>query len=111
VKGGGAPSPISYVEFSVWINSNELVVIPFSISYYTWSNLQIGMHHIDRRLDRIFCNFSYLENWSSCCVNILPRNYSDHHLLLLFSSYLVGVSKPSSSKDVEVSYGLVFLHQ
>jgi len=97
-RGGSLPNNLSCAKFHDWINSNELLVIPSSGASFTWSNGRLGNQRIERKLDRVLCNFPCLDTWYNCRYKVLVRNYSNHHPLLVeFASSLIS-RKPYTFK-------------
>jgi len=74
------------------------LAIPFSGASFTWSNGRLGNQRIERKLDRVLCNFSYLDTWYSCRYKVLVRNCSDHHPLLVEFASSLASRKPYTFK-------------
>ena len=95
-KGGNPPKEVSTNEFDNWVNSNNFPSLPFTNSFYTWTNGRLGVHGVDRKLDKTFANFDCLHLCKACNYYILPgRNY-DHHPILLSMSNDAAIARPSS---------------
>jgi len=54
----------------------------FSRPSYTWCNERIGLHKIDRKLDRALSNGSCMNEWDSCNYQVPFKKISDHSPIL-----------------------------
>ena len=97
-RGVSLPNNLSCAEFHDWINLNELLSIPSLGASFTWSNGRLGNQRIERKLDKVFCNFPCLDTWYNYRYKILVCNCFDHHpLLVKFASSLTS-KKPYTFK-------------
>lgn len=72
-QGRLPPSKASIIEFQEWVNHNFLVDMTSKGSFYTWSNGRQGAPHVERKLDKIFCNHSWITPCNSSIITTLPR--------------------------------------
>ncbi|MCH88626.1 endonuclease/exonuclease/phosphatase family protein, partial [Trifolium medium] len=80
--GSGQPTRIAIEDFQEWTNAHDFIHLRTQGAKFTWSNGRRGRAHTEERLDRVICNQSWIDSWSSnsCCT--LPKNRSDHYPLL-----------------------------
>lgn len=83
-KVGGHPPPsLSCADFLSFTNDANLLHLPTSGTFFTWTNGRRGRNRIQLRLDRALCNSVALDFWDALNVVALPRFKSDHSPLLL----------------------------
>lgn len=84
-KKGGAPFETSRGRHFVdWIDRTQLIDVMADGPFFTWCGPKVG--HYDRvfeRLVRLLCNGTWRLEFHEASMSVLPRSYSDHHLLLL----------------------------
>ncbi|CAL5422617.1 unnamed protein product [Camellia sinensis] len=78
-------------EFLDRVNNCNLLDLGSSGPSMTWTNNQKGLANIMERLDRALCNSKWRTMFPEATVRILPRTYSDHSLLLVYTQ---GVQAP-----------------
>lgn len=64
--------------FYQMVDRCETIDLGFAGPKFTWTNMRMGLMNIQERLDREFCNQSWLELFPEVVVSHLPRTYSDH---------------------------------
>ncbi|XP_058752220.1 uncharacterized protein LOC131625373 [Vicia villosa] len=77
------PNKLHMLEFSNFIDNNNLVDIPTKGNFFSWTNSRAGSELIERRLDRALCNPIWLSNTTNLQVSTLNRLRSDHFPILL----------------------------
>ncbi|KAK7374283.1 hypothetical protein VNO80_07711 [Phaseolus coccineus] len=82
-KGDNPPHIIPCTDFCNWVDTDSLHAFSFSGPSFSWSNGRLGGNRVNRKLDRAVGNFDSIDHLKSCRYNVLPRNCSDHHPLLL----------------------------
>lgn len=80
--GGILPGMLSCADFQGFLDRCELIQLPTTGLFYTWARDRFDTGHLERKLDRVLCNSTWLGTWffSSCHV---PRTVSDHPPLLI----------------------------
>lgn len=74
-------------DFKVWKYNNRLIVIVAKSASFTWYNVRSGSAYVERKLDKSLCNNSWLDVCQTMVSTILPRLRSDHHPILVESSF------------------------
>lgn len=74
-------------DFLAWSNNNNLMELPSKDSFFTWYNGREGRAVVMRKLDRSFCNVDWSNVDSNMVSLVLPIFRSDHHPLLVISSF------------------------
>lgn len=82
-KRGNLPVKLSCDEFNPWTDNSQLTHLLTKGAMFTWSNGRHARAYTAMRLDRVVCNESWLDCWSSISCCTLPRSISDHHPILL----------------------------
>lgn len=82
-RGSGRLLQIASDDFRVCSDQNHLTHLVIRGAFYTWSNSRRGRSFTEKRLDRVICNDSWLNYWSSVSCCSLTRSRSDHFPILL----------------------------
>lgn len=82
-KGGGPLRHNMMRQLQDIVDVCALVDLGFDGPCFTWSNMRIGVHNIQGRLDRGYGNHLWLEQFVEASISHLPRPRSDHHPILL----------------------------
>jgi hypothetical protein len=87
----------TYLEelFANW----DLLDIPPQCGTFTWTNMRVGLGHIDARLDQFLVHGSFIHRKSTIKYFILPSLISDHNPIIssLFISNPFQIWPPSLS--------------
>lgn len=81
-KGGLPPLCIECEEFFNWMSACELFEPPQSGLKFSWSNNRNGAARIMAKLDGMLVNRRWAEDFEGWSYRILPRQVSDHPLLV-----------------------------
>jgi hypothetical protein len=82
-RGNFLPAKLPMAGFLNWSDSHNLIHLPTRGSIYTWSNGRGGVHHTEKRLDRVISNQNLLNVCLFIYYSTLTRFRSDHFPLLL----------------------------
>ena len=77
-----SPSRLAMEEFQQWFDTNNFIHLYTRGASYTWSNGRKGRFSIQRRLDRVIVNPSWIIAASISNVSTLTKLRSDHYPLL-----------------------------
>ncbi|XP_026399657.1 uncharacterized protein LOC113295543 [Papaver somniferum] len=81
-KGCNEPRTSCINEFSDWMEDNNLFEDDSLGSRLTWFNGQSGIHRIVGKLDRVVINDDWLTKYMNWRCKALPREVSDHSILI-----------------------------
>jgi len=96
---------VSTNEFGSWVNSNNLLTLPHSGSFYTFTNDRLGAHRVDRKLDKIFFNFDCLDLCKACNYSIFPQS---NLIIILF--YLFVIVRPLFFRFFRCGYNMMICY-
>lgn len=82
-EGGRRRQDSSFVNFRNFISEMGMGEIKFRGHPYTWANNRENEGFIQERLDRCFGSANWMLQWQTAQVTHVPRQSSDHMLLLL----------------------------
>ncbi|XP_019455065.1 PREDICTED: uncharacterized protein LOC109356184 [Lupinus angustifolius] len=82
-RGLTLPNRTSCEEFKSFYEVGNLNHIVTRGVEFTCTNKRSGVAHIEKRLDRVLCNDSWLSEWHYSSCFTLPKYASDHHPLML----------------------------
>lgn len=70
--GACLPGSLSCVDFQKFIDDGGLHHVPSNGLFYSWARTS-STGHIERKLDTMLCNLSWLNAWSWSSYHVLPR--------------------------------------
>lgn len=70
-------------DFKTWKDKNRLIDTIVKVPSLTWYNGSSSSVSVERKLDKAFCNNSWLDSCQTMVSTTLPRLKSNHHPILV----------------------------